>query len=135
MTQLNVKLQDGLPVPSRIWAIVAIGFGITLSVLDGAIANVALPTIASDLNTTPAYSIWVVNAYQLAITISLLSMSSIGDIYGYRKVYITGLALSTCSSLIFAYSTSLPMLIVSRGLLGCGAVARTGLHTALLRIT
>lgn len=134
MTQLNVKLQDGLPVPSRIWAIVAIGFGITLSVLDGAIANVALPTIASDLNTTPAYSIWVVNAYQLAITISLLSMSSIGDIYGYRKVYITGLALFTCTSLFCALSTSLPMLIVARGLQGFGAAAITSVNTALIRI-
>lgn len=134
MTQLNVKLQDGLPVPSRIWAIVAIGFGITLSVLDGAIANVALPTIASDLNTTPTYSIWVVNAYQLAITISLLSMSSIGDIYGYRKVYITGLVLFTFTSLFCALSTSLPMLIVARGLQGFGAAAITSVNAALIRI-
>lgn len=134
MTQLNVKLQDGLPIPSRIWAIIAIGFGITLSVLDGAIANVALPTIASDLNTTPTYSIWVVNAYQLAITISLLSMSSIGDIYGYRKVYITGLALFTCTSLFCALSTSLPMLIVARGLQGFGAAAITSVNTALIRV-
>jgi len=79
-----MTVQDGLPMPSRLWAIAAIAFGITLSVLDGAIANVALPTIARDLNTTPAFSIWVVNAYQLAITISLLSLSSIGDIWGYR---------------------------------------------------
>lgn len=58
--------QDGLPLPRRYWAVMAIATGITLSVLDGAIANVALPTIAKDLNTTPAYSIWVVNAYQVA---------------------------------------------------------------------
>lgn len=132
--QLNVKQQDGLPLPTRIWAIVAIGFGITLSVLDGAIANVALPTIARDLNTTSTYSIWVVNAYQLAITISLLSLSSIGDIYGYRKVYITGLVLFTCTSLFCALSTSLPMLIVARGLQGFGAAAITSVNAALIRI-
>ncbi len=128
------KSQDGLPMPSRLWAIAAIGFGITLSVLDGAIANVALPTIASDLKTTPTYSIWVVNAYQLAMTISLLSMSSLGDIYGYRKVYITGLALFTCTSLFCALSNSLPMLIIARGLQGFGAAAITSVNTALVRI-
>lgn len=125
---------DGLPMPSRLWAIVAIGLGITLSVLDGAIANVALPTIASDLQTTPTYSIWVVNAYQLAMTISILSMASIGDIYGYRKVYIGGLILFTCTSLFCALSTSLPMLIVARGLQGFGAAAITSVNTALVRI-
>lgn len=134
MDKLNVKQQDGLPVRTRIWAIVAIGFGITLSVLDGAIANVALPTIAGDLKTTPAYSIWVVNAYQLAITISLLSLSSIGDIYGYRKVYITGLILFTFTSLFCALSTSLPMLIIARGLQGFGAAAITSVNAALIRI-
>lgn len=131
----NTKpVQDGLPLPSRLWAIAAIAFGITLSVLDGAIANVALPTIARDLNTTPTYSIWVVNAYQLAITISLLSLSSIGDIWGYRKVYILGLALFTCTSLFCALSTSLPMLIVARALQGFGAAAITSVNTALVRV-
>ncbi len=72
----------GLPLPERYWAILAICFGITVSVLDGAIANVALPTIARDFNTTPSYSIWVVNAYQLAMMISLLSFASIGEIWG-----------------------------------------------------
>ena len=54
---------DGLPVPRRYWAILAIAMGITVSVLDGTIANVALPSIAADLNATPSMSIWIVNAY------------------------------------------------------------------------
>jgi len=130
----NGQVQDGLPMPSRVWAIAAIAFGITLSVLDGAIANVALPTIARDLNTTPTYSIWVVNAYQLAITISLLSLSSIGEIWGYRKVYITGLILFTFTSLLCALSNSLAMLIVARTLQGFGAAAIASVNTAIIRI-
>jgi hypothetical protein len=43
-----------------------------MAVMDGAIANVALPTIAQDLHASPAFSIWIVNGYQPAITISLL---------------------------------------------------------------
>ncbi len=58
---------DGLPLPQRYGAILTIVIGISMAVLDGAIANVALPTIATDLHATPASSIWVVNAYQIAI--------------------------------------------------------------------
>ncbi len=125
---------DGLPLPSRYWAILAIGLGVTVSVLDGAIANVALPTIAGDLHTTPSASIWVVNAYQLAITISLLSLSSIGEIGGYRKVYTGGLLLFSCTSLACALSDSLVTLIIARTLQGFGAAAIASVNTALIRI-
>ena len=83
---------DGLRVPRRYWAIGGISLGITLAVIDSAIANVALPTIAADLNAEPAHSIWVVNGYQLAITVALLPLSSLGDRIGYRNVYVPGLA-------------------------------------------
>ena len=73
---------DGLPAPRRYWAVAAIALGITLAVIDSAIANVALPTIAADLRAEPASSIWVVNGYQLAITVSLLPLSSLGDRIG-----------------------------------------------------
>src|ERR1700728_3566369 len=61
---------DGLPIPQRYWGILTIALGLTMAVLDGAIANVALPTIARDVHASPSASIWVVNAYQLAVTIS-----------------------------------------------------------------
>src|SRR5258708_22977861 len=70
-----------------------------MSVLDGAIANIALPTIARDLLASPASSIWVVNAYQLAVTILLLPLASLGEILGYRRVYWAGLAVFTVASL------------------------------------
>src|ERR1700749_5348769 len=82
---------DGVPIPQRMWAILTIALGLTLAVLDGGIANVALPTIAREVNTSPANSIWVVNAYQVSVTISLLPLSSLGEIYGYRRIYQAGL--------------------------------------------
>src|ERR1700748_245153 len=124
---------DGLPVPRRYWAIVAIGLGVTLAVIDSAIANVALPTIARDLHTNPALSIWVVNGYQLSITISLLPLSSLGDIMGYRRIYLSGLALFTIASLACAFSTSLPELATARVIQGFGAAGIMSVHTALLR--
>src|ERR1700732_3572364 len=104
---LQLAVEDGVPLPQRYWAILAIALGLTLAVLDGAIANVALPTIARELEASPASSIWVVNAYQLAVTITLLPLASLGDIYGYRRVYRYGLVVFTVASLGCALSDSL----------------------------
>ncbi|MBP2166968.1 DHA2 family multidrug resistance protein-like MFS transporter [Erwinia toletana] len=125
---------DGLPLPQRYGAILAIALGITVAVLDGAIANVALPTIARDLHASPAQSIWIVNAYQLAIIISLLSLSFLGDILGYRRVYQCGLVLFGCTSLFCALSGSLEMLTFARVLQGFGGAALMSVNTALIRI-
>ncbi|MBI1362124.1 MAG: MFS transporter [Alphaproteobacteria bacterium] len=124
---------DGLPTPARYWAILAIALGITLAVIDSAIANVALPKIAEDLHTDPALSIWVVNGYQLAITISLLPLSSLGDITGYRPIYLSGLAIFTLASLGCAFSENLPMLAAARVVQGFGAAGIMSVNTALLR--
>jgi DHA2 family multidrug resistance protein-like MFS transporter len=67
-----------------------IALAVGMTVIDGVVANVALPTIARDVGASPAASIWVVNAYQLALVISLLPLSSLGDIVGYRKIYQGG---------------------------------------------
>lgn len=128
-----VEPADGLPVPQRYWAILTIALGLILAVMDSAIANIALPTIARDLNATPAFSIWIVNGYQLAITISLLPLASLGDIIGYRRVYLAGLALFTLSSLFCALSNSLLMLTVARIVQGFGAAGIMSVNAALVR--
>ncbi len=125
---------DGLPVPKRYWGILTIALGLTMAVLDSAIANVALPTIATDLNTSAANSIWVVNAYQLAITISLLPMASLGDIFGYRRVYQWGLVAFTIGSLACALSWSLPTLAAARVFQGFGAAGIMSVNSALVRL-
>lgn len=115
------KIQaDGLPLPQRYGAILTIIIGISMAVLDGAIANVALPTIASDLNATPANSIWVVNAYQIAIVISLLTFSFLGDMFGYRRIYKFGLVAFLLSSLLCALSDTLQLLTMARIAQGIG---------------
>ena len=125
---------DGLPMPQRIGAIITIALGITMAVLDGTIANVALPSIATDLNTSAGASIWIVNGYQLVITMTLLSLSSLGEIIGYRRVYKVGLVLFSGMSLGCALSDSLLTLTVARILQGFGAAALMSVNTALLRL-
>jgi MFS transporter, DHA2 family, multidrug resistance protein len=126
---------DGLPTPRRYWAILAIGLALTLAVLDSAIANVALPTIAADLHASPAASIWVVNAYQLATVISLLPLAALGEIIGYRRVYQAGLVLFVVASLGCALSRSIDALAAARIVQGFGAAGVMSVNGALVRFT
>ncbi|WP_337393954.1 MFS transporter [Alistipes communis] len=121
-------------MPRRLWAILAVTFGVALSVLDGTIANVALPTIAHELGVSSADSIWVVNAYQLAIVVSLLSFSTLGDVVGYRRIYIGGLVFFTLSSVGCAFAGSLEMLIAMRVIQGFGGAAVVSINTSIIRI-
>ena len=124
---------DGVPRPQRYWAILTIALGLILAVLDGSIANVALPTIARDVNASPSASIWVVNAYQLTVTISLLPLASVGDIFGYRRVYRWGLVVFTLASLGCALSDSLLTLTLARIVQGFGAAGIMSVNGALIR--
>src|SRR5207253_8846020 len=103
--------RDGLPQPQRRRAMLVVLAGPSMSVRGGAIANIALPTIAAELRTDPANAVWVVNAYQLAVTISLLPFASLGELRGYRRVFISGLAVFTLGSLACALSGSLTTLV------------------------
>lgn len=128
-----MEVSDGLPTPRRYWAMLTVALALIMAVLDGAIANVALPTIASDVHASPASSIWVVNAYQLVITISLLPCASLGEHYGYRRVYTVGLAVFTLGSLACALSNSLATLTVARVVQGFGAAGIMSVNGALIR--
>ena len=129
----RADLTDGLPLPERYGAMLTIAIGITMSVLDSAIANVALPTIAREMQASPAASIWVVNAYQLAITILMLPLASLGEIMGYRRVYRVGLIVFTLASLGCALASSFPLLTAARVLQGIGAAGVLSVNGALVR--
>lgn len=124
---------DGLPPERRFLAMLALGVAVSMAVLDGSIANVALPTIARELHATPAGSIWVVNAYQLAVTISLLPLASLGDVYGHRRIYCWGLLLYTVASIGCAVATTLPELVAGRVLQGFGGAGIMSVNGALVR--
>jgi DHA2 family multidrug resistance protein-like MFS transporter len=127
--------EDGLPVPQRYWSALAIALAITMAVLDGAIANIALPTIARDLGIAPSDAIWIVNSYQLAVVVSLLPLASLGEIVGYARVYLAGLALFTAASIGCALSDSLFTLTAARILQGFGAAGIMAINGALVRYT
>jgi len=125
--------EDGLPMPRRLWAMLTVGLAIAMAVLDSSIANVALPTIAGDMAASPATAVWIVNAYQLAITMTLLPLAGIGDLYEYRRVYRVGLAVFTVASLACALSHSIIELTAARVLQGLGAAGIMSVNAALIR--
>lgn len=128
-------MPDGLPKPRRYWSVLAIALTLVVAILDSAIANVALPSIARDLNASPAASIWVVNAYNIAVVICLLPLAALGEIVGFRRVYQTGLAIFTVASLACVLAHSILTLSLSRVLQGLGAGAILSVNPALVRLT
>lgn len=125
---------NGLGRPRIFYAVASIWCGIFLSVVDGNICNVALPTIAQELGVSSADSIWVVNSFQLIIMMTLLSFSSLGELFSYKRVYVTGVVLFTIGSLFCSLSHTLPLLIASRAFQGIGASMIMSVNTTLVKI-
>lgn len=125
---------DGLHRPQIYFAVITTFCGLFLSILDGTICNVALPTIALELGISPSDSIWIVNAFQLVIMMLLLPFSSLGELIGYKKVYLTGVTGFTLGSLACALSWSFHTLVASRVLQGVGAAMIMSVNTSLIRI-
>jgi DHA2 family multidrug resistance protein-like MFS transporter len=124
---------DGLPAERRRWAVAAIFTALAMASLDTAIANIALPAIAADLNVSPADVVWVVNVYQIALVATLLPLGALGEIVGHRRIYLGGLLLFTLASLGCACAWSLPSLLTARALQGLGASGLMSVNSALIR--
>ncbi|MYM87187.1 MFS transporter [Rugamonas sp. FT82W] len=129
----TLAARDGLPPDARRWAMLSVAIGVSMASLDTAIANTALPAMAAQLHATPAAAVWIVNVYQLAMVATLLPFAALGEVAGYRRVCLFGLALFTASSLACALAWSLPSLVAARLLQGVGGAALMSVNTAMLR--
>jgi len=125
--------QDGLPLPRRYWSIAAISFGTALVVIDGSIANVALPTIARDLGVTNGVVTNVVTIYQMVLVMVLLPFSSLGDRVGHRRLYQYGQLVFMASSALCLLADSFAMLLGLRALQAIGAGMALSVSAAMVR--
>ncbi|HTR86245.1 MAG TPA: MFS transporter [Reyranella sp.] len=128
-----VQESEGLPPPRRYWVLLCVLCGVALMSLDGAIANIALPTMARDLGASDAATVWVVNIYQLGSVVCLLPAAALGEILGLKRVYAFGLILFTLSSLACALSPNLPILIAARFVQGMGCACIAAIGPAVVR--
>lgn len=134
MTAHVAKNADGIADPQRrVLAIAAVLAGMVLVVLDAAIANIALPTIASSLQVDPASAVSVITAYQLGLVMALLPAAALGESFGFRRVFVFGAGLFTAASLACALAPSLTWLVAARFVQGVGGAGIMSLGVALLR--
>jgi len=127
-------VSDGLPQTERRQAMRVIILGLTLAVLDTSLVNLALPDIARLLQSDAAHSVWVVNAYQLATLIVLLPLSALGERWGYRRVYLVGMAVFAVASLGAMLAQSMAALIAARAAQRMRAAGVMAVNAALVRL-
>jgi DHA2 family multidrug resistance protein-like MFS transporter len=124
---------DGLPTPRRYVAIAALGLGTMLTVIDGQIASVALPTIARDLKVDGSAAVLVVTVYQLVLVMSLLPFSALGDRIGLKRLYQSGQIVFAVATLLCFFAKTLPFLLIVRGVQALGAAAALSVSTGIIR--
>jgi len=114
-------------------ALLSLLIAVFLGSLDQSIANTALPAIAAALQRTPAESVWVIHAYQLAVVAVLLPLAALGDRWGARKVFLLGVALFNVAALASACVTQLAWLAFFRAVQGVGAAGVMSVNLALIQ--
>jgi EmrB/QacA subfamily drug resistance transporter len=113
--------------------LVAVALGVMMVALDGTVVGVANPTIQRDLDASLAGLQWVTNGYLLALAVLLILGGKLGDRYGRKKVYLTGIVGFALMSLGCALSTSTGMLVGFRVLQGVAGALLMPNTLALLR--
>jgi len=107
-------------------ALLAMGLGVFMGLLDVTVVNVALPTMVKGFNTTFTNLQWVLNAYTLVYAVTLMIMSKLGDMYGRKKIFLGSLILFVIASAINGMAPSLLILDLGRGVqaIGGAGIAR-----------
>lgn len=126
---------DGLPLPRRYAAIGALSFGTALVIIDGGVANVALPTIARDLHVGSSSVVAIVTVYQLMLVMLMLPFAGLGDRIGLKSMYQLGQMIFTIATLLCFFAKSLPFLLVVRAVQAVGAAGALAVASALIRQT
>lgn len=114
------------------WILVSLSLSMLLSSLGTSIANVGLPTLAQALNTSFQAVQWVVIAYLLAITTSIIALGRLGDRIGRRRLLLAGIALFTFASALCAVAPNIGLLFAARIAQGLGAAVMMAMTMALV---
>lgn len=113
-------------------ALLSLSLSILLSSLGTSIANVGLPTLANAFAASFQQVQWVVLAYLLAVTTSIVGIGRLGDLVGRRRLLLVGIGVFTLASGACGLARDLPLLIAARALQGLGAAAMMALAMACI---
>jgi hypothetical protein len=106
---------------AKTWVLVAAILGSAMTFIDGSAVNVALPVIQRELSANAAQMQWVVEGYALFLSALILLGGSLGDLYGRKRLFLTGIAIFTAASFGCAFAPNVQVLIASRCVQGIGA--------------
>ncbi len=115
-------------------AVIAILIVLVMTVLDVTVVNVALPVLADKFSITDSQTVWIVTIYQLMITMLILPLSSVGDLFSYRRTFLTGVVVFTLGSIMCASSPNFVAILVARAIQGIGAACVMSVNIALTRL-
>src|SRR5216110_1131798 len=105
---------------TRWLALYVLCLGSLMIVLDVTVVNVALPSIRGDLGFSETSLAWVVNAYLLTYGGFLLLGGRLGDLFGHRRLFLSGITLFTVASLLCGLSNTQGLLVGARAVQGIG---------------
>ena len=114
------------------FTLVAACFALFMAILDNLVVNVALPTISSDLGSTPTQLQWIVSAYTLVFASLQITAGGLGDRLGRKRWFLIGIAIFTATSLLAAFANSTEVLILARAVQGFGAAFILPLSLSLI---
>ena len=121
-------------IDKRWLAFLIVTLGDLMIVLDVSIVGVALPSIRQDLGFSEASLAWVVNAYLLTFGGFLLLGGRLGDIFGYRKLFIIGIAIFTLASLSCGLANTQLLLTTTRAIQGLAAAIVSAVALSLTMV-
>lgn len=116
------------------WVLGALAFGLLAVGLDMTVLNVALPTLAVELQATTSELQWIIDSYNLVLAAALLPAGMLGDRFGRKKLLLLAFALFGAASAACAYSNTPESLIGMRALLGLGAAFLIPLSMSILPV-
>jgi EmrB/QacA subfamily drug resistance transporter len=120
--------------PRRWLSLAVLLMGLFMSLLDTTIVNVALPTIRVSLHANEATLAWIVSGYAMAFGIALIPSGRVGDRFGHKWIFVTGLVIFTLSSVACGLSQNSTELVVARIIQGLGGGIFFPAVTALIQI-
>ena len=120
------------PQSSKWMILGAVMLGVIMGPIDGSIVNVVLPSIAVYFHTDYSLAQWIPTIYLLAICSFILFYGRLGDIFGYKIIFLTGLICFAIASLLCGLSQNIWMLIVFRAIQGLMIAMQMALGLAIV---
>ena len=114
------------------WTLIAVAVAIFMLLLDITVVNVALPDIQRSLHASFRDLQWVVNAYAITLAAFLLTAGSLADLFGRRRIFVTGLVVFTLSSAACGLSSTPLVLNLARAVQGTGGAMMFATSLALI---